>query len=430
MSSSITKFTLSNGLLVLLKEIHTAPLISQWMWYRVGSRNESPGMTGAAHWVEHMLFRGTDKFPAGNLDTAIAREGGYWNAMTFKDWTAYFATMPKNKIDLILELEADRMHGIHFTPENVNMERDIIITEREGIEDEPTFILNDEVTMAAFKTHGYRHETVGFKEDLQSITPPQLENFYITHYQPHNAVLSLSGSFDTVEIREKIERLFGTIPDRHNDTNYTEKEESIGEAKSISLSGPGETTFVQISVHAPQATNPDFYPFMVLDSLLSGATSLNMFGGSISNKTSRLYQSLVEENIVISIEGGLVATIDPYMYNIYLTLNLDQSVENALTILDEQILILQTEPSPQIEIDRAIKQAKALFAYGSESITNQAFWLGFSEMFDSYQWFEDYISNLEKVTPKDIQMVAKKYLMPHHRINGIYRPSDEEQTNE
>ena len=131
MPSSFTKFTLPNGLLVLLKEIHTVPVISNWVWYRVGSRNEQPGQTGISHWVEHMQFKGTDKFPAGILDKAISRHGGFWNAMTYLDWTAYYETMPADHIKLALELEADRMINSHFAPDEVESERTVIISELE-----------------------------------------------------------------------------------------------------------------------------------------------------------------------------------------------------------------------------------------------------------------------------------------------------------
>ncbi|MEM5774599.1 MAG: insulinase family protein, partial [Anaerolineaceae bacterium] len=133
--------TLENGLSIYLKEIHTAPLISHWVWYRVGSRNEIPGKTGISHWVEHMQFKGTAKFPAGLLDRAISRDGGMWNAFTNTDWTAYFEVMPSDKIDIALELEADRMMNSLFEPDEVESERTVIISEMEGSENEPLYRL-------------------------------------------------------------------------------------------------------------------------------------------------------------------------------------------------------------------------------------------------------------------------------------------------
>jgi len=126
MPNNITRKTLANGLTVHLKEIHTAPIISHWLWYRIGSRNEVAGLTGISHWVEHMQFKGTPKYPAGVMDKAISRDGGFWNAMTSLDWTAYFETMPADKIDLALRLEADRMVNSSYDPEEVASERTVI----------------------------------------------------------------------------------------------------------------------------------------------------------------------------------------------------------------------------------------------------------------------------------------------------------------
>ena len=167
-----------NGLTVHLKEIHTAPIISHWVWYRVGSRNELPGTTGISHWVEHMQFKGTPAFPASILDKAISREGGVWNAFTHLDWTTYYETLPADKIDLALRLEADRMINSLFDPEEVDSERTVILSEREGSENEPLFRLGEAIQMAAFKTHPYGHEVIGYREDLLQMQRDDLYNHY------------------------------------------------------------------------------------------------------------------------------------------------------------------------------------------------------------------------------------------------------------
>jgi zinc protease len=165
----LTKVYLSNGLLVLLKEIHTAPIISHWVWYRVGSRDEVPGITGITHWVEHMQFKGTPQFPGKQMDRSISRLGGAWNAFTYLDWTTYFETMPAEKIDLALNLEADRMKGSLFDASEVASERTVIISERQGNENEPLFRLSEEIQAAAFRVHSYHHEVIGDIADLQTI---------------------------------------------------------------------------------------------------------------------------------------------------------------------------------------------------------------------------------------------------------------------
>jgi len=170
----VTKTTLDNGLTVVLKEMHHAPVISSMIWYRVGSRNEQAGLTGASHWVEHMLFKGTPAFPAGVLDRLVSREGGHWNAFTTTDFTVYYETMPASRIDLALRLEADRMVHATMTPEEVESERSVILSERGMYENEPRFQLNEELTAVAFRVHPYRHEVIGDTIDLQTMTRDDL----------------------------------------------------------------------------------------------------------------------------------------------------------------------------------------------------------------------------------------------------------------
>jgi zinc protease len=197
MQSPVTQTQFSNGLHVLLKEIHTAPIITNWVWYRVGSRDEIPGITGISHWVEHMQFKGTSQFPAGVLDKAVSRDGGIWNAFTYIDWTTYFETMPAGKIDLGFRLEADRMVNSNFDPEEVSSERTVIISERQGNENQPLFRLSEAVQAVAFRVHPYHHEVVGDLVDLESITRDQLYNHYRKYYVPNNAVLVVAGDFET-----------------------------------------------------------------------------------------------------------------------------------------------------------------------------------------------------------------------------------------
>ena len=164
---------------------------------------------------------------------------------------------------------------------------------------------------------------------------------------------------------------------------------------------------------------------MVLDSFLTGPTSLSLFGGGgISNKTSRLYQTLVEKDLSMSISGGLQSTIDPFLYNILVILSPQQSSKKIIQVIDAEITRLQQEPLPESEIARAIKQAKALFAYGSESITNQAFWMGYASMFADYSWFDAFILNLEQVTAENVMCAARTYLNGNQRVTGLYLPNN------
>jgi zinc protease len=422
MGTSITKTELSNGLSVSLKEIHNAPLVSSWLWYRVGSKDEATGMTGVSHWTEHMQFKGTPQYPSTVLDKVIAREGGYWNAFTFLDWTTYFETMPAGKIDLALQLEADRMTNSMFDPAEVELERTVIISERQGSENEPLFKLGEEVQAAAYRVHPYHHSIIGDLADLQTITRDNLYNHYRTYYTPDNAVLAIAGDFNGDEILARIRELFETIPDGGERPRLNRAEPPQPGEKRLTVEGPGETSYVQAAYRAPAGGDPDFFPCIVLDSLLTGPSSLNMFGGGISNKTSRLYRALVEGELAVNVSGGLPATVAPFLYSIVLTVNPQKSAQEVIAVLEGEIKRIQDVPPPAEEVARAVKQARALFAYGSESISNQAFWMGYSEMFATYDWFEGYLDKLAVVTPEDVQQMAQIYLRPQNRVLGTYLP--------
>ncbi len=431
MQDTIVKTTLDNGLTIFLKEIHTAPIISHWVWYRIGSRYETPGKTGISHWVEHLQFKGTPRFPGGKMDQLISREGGIWNAFTHLDWTTYFETMPADKIDIALALEADRMVNSLFDPQDVDSERTVILAEKEGKENEPVLRLNTAVTAAAFDQHPYKNEVIGATEDLNRITRDDLYQHYRRYYHPGNAHITMAGDFDSQKMIEKIKTFYEDKPAREMNAHRIQPEPVIPQKKEIMMKGPGDTCFVQIAYRAPAASHPDFTAYTILDSLLSGPASLNMFGGGgTTNKTSRLYKSLVEKDLAVSIFGGLQATCDPFLYEITLTIHPDQQPETAIRALDQEIDRIITRRIRRPVIERAIKQARALFAYGFENITNQAFWLGYSEMFANYDWFTTYLDRLAAVKPHDIRNVAEKYLDPEKRIVGIYIPTREDNLGE
>jgi zinc protease len=393
MPKTYTKTKLPNGLTVLLKEIHTTPLISLWVWYRVGSKDEVPPLTGISHLVEHMQFKGTRAFPAELMDKAVAREGGTRNAFTFLDWTTYFETMPADKIEIALRLEADRMTRSLFDPKDVASERTVVISEREGHENEPMFLLSEAVQQAAFRVHPYHHETIGDMADLQMLG--------------------------------RIRRHFGRIPAGSPPPRLQRDEpEPRGETR-VTVEGPGETGYLQVAYRFPSADHHDYFALAVLDSLLAGPTNLNMFGGGgISNKTSRLYRALVDKQYAVGFSGGSSLTVDPFLYTISITLHPNRQPGEALEALDREIARVQERAVSQAEVRRAIKQARANFAYGTENITNQAFWLGYAEMFASYAWFESYLHKLAAVTVQDVRRVARQYLRSSSRVVGVYVPTE------
>jgi zinc protease len=234
--------------------------------------------------------------------------------------------------------------------------------------------------------------------------------------------MAVAGDFDTASMLNRIRELFEPIPAGPEPKRLARQEPAQNGEVRLSVEGPGETCYVQVCYRFPPASHPDFFPLSVLDSLLAGPSNLNMFSGGISNKTSRLYRALVDKELVVSVHGGAQATIDPFLYTITMTIHPNRKPEEALAALDREIQRVKDEKVTKDEIKRAIKQARALFAYGSENITNQGFWMGYAEMFARYEWFETYLEKLASVTVKDVQRVANEYFKHQCRIVGTYIP--------
>jgi zinc protease len=415
--SAITQHTLDNGLTILLKEVHNAPVISWNVVYRVGSRNEPTGKTGVSHWVEHMMFKGTPKFPQGVLDKAVDRVGGQWNAFTTPDFTMYFETLPAEHIDLALEAEADRMFNAEFDPEETESERTVIISERQGAENSPRFWLGEAVRNVAFRVHGYHHEIIGDMTDLYTMSRDDLYQHYRTHYTPSNAVAVAVGAFNTDEMLKKIETFYGAVPTGDKPSVFVRPEpQQIGERR-VSVERPGHTAFLKVSYRVPAATGEDWFKLEILDSVLTGP------GGRQDNKTSRLYQALVKTEIATGVGGGMSETIDPYLYSINVTVRDDRTLQEAEVALLAQIDRVVADGVTQEELDKARKQARAAFAYDTESVSNQAYWLAQSAALGDVDWFNNYMGRLEAVTLNDVHDVARKYLITQARTVGWLVPT-------
>jgi zinc protease len=417
-----TRVRLDNGLTVLRKESRHAPVTTFWVWYRVGSRNELPGVTGIAHWTEHMLFKGSDAFPKGEIDKQISRSGGIMNGLTWLDFTTFYQTLPADQIDLGLRIEADRMVNALFDPEEVELERTVIISERQGAENEPTFLLGEEVVGAAFRVHPYHHDTIGDMCDLETITREQLWRHYQTYYGPNNALAVAVGDFDTEEMLDRIVARFGPIPARSDPAPMNRPEPPQRGERRVVLEGPGTTAYLQTAYHAPAATDPDFFPMVVLSTVLTGASGMNMFASDPPNRSSRLYRALVQTGLAAGISGDLPALLDPYLYSLSATARAGRTLDDVEAALDAEIERALAEPISQGELDTAIKQAKAQFAYSSESVTNQGFWLGYSSVVADVAWFQTFIDRLQAVTLEDVHRVTQTYLTRRNRTVGRYVP--------
>ncbi len=421
-ANPVTKHVLNNGLTVLLREVHNAPVISWWVLYRIGSRNEPTGKTGISHWVEHMMFKGTDQFPAGYLDKAIDREGGSWNAQTSLDYTAYYETMPADRIDLALRAEADRMLNAKFDAEEVASERTVIISERQGSENSPQFWLDEEVQAAAFRVHGYHHEVIGDMADLETMTRDDLFGHYRANYAPGNAIAAIVGDFDTAAMLVRIEALYGAIPARPIAAPFVRPEPPQNGERRVIVERPGAAKYLSVGYRVPGVTDPDWVKLYMLDSVFGGPSGFG--GGSVGNKTTRLYRALVRTELAAGAGAGMSPSVDPYLYSVDVTLRDGRELAEVEAALFAEIDKLRNGDVTQAELDRARKQARALFAYSTETVTGQAFWLAYFEhAAGTHQWFAEFEARLNAVTLADVHEVAAKYLKPAGRTVGWFIPT-------
>ena len=419
MSSAITKTQLENGLTVLLKEMHHAPIATFMIWYRVGSRNEISGRTGISHWVEHMMFKGTPTFPGATMERMISREGGYWNASTGLDYTNYYETMPSDRIDLALRLEADRMVNTVMSLEEVESERTVILSERSMYENQPSFLLDEELTAAAFRVHPYHHEIIGDTADLRSMTREDLIAHYERHYSPTNAIIVIVGDFDTAGMLSRINELYGSIPGGEPTAPVIREEPPQAGERRVAVNGPGDTAYLTYAYRVPGAMHPDYSALTLFNAAFAGGS---IVGGG-SNRSSRLYKALVSTELAAGASGSLTSTIDPFLYTIRAVVRAGRTIPEVEAALEAELARLVDEPITEAELAKALKRARAQFIMAGESISGQARLIGATEAITGdYRWFVTTLDRLSEVTLEDIERVRKQYLHPRNRTVGWYEP--------
>jgi zinc protease len=417
--------TLPNGLLVLSKEVHSAPVATCWIWYRVGSRNERSGLTGISHWVEHMLFKGTPTMPKGSLDRLVARNGGTFNGFTWIDYTAYFETLPADRIELGLKMESDRMVNSLFEPDEVESERTVIISELEGYANYPETWLDEAVKAAAFTVHPYHNPIIGYINDLRAMMREQLYQHYQTYYMPNNAVLVLVGDFQTDGMQTLVDRYFGDLPMGPDLPRFYSSEPEPQGERRVTIRRPGPAEYVQIAFLVPDCRNADFAPLVVLDAVLSGAGPLTFQGGGAqTNRSARIYKALVETELASSAGSSYRPTRDPFLFEFWATVRSEQSIDVIERALLHEVEKIQQDGISEEELARVRKQVRAQVAYGSESVTNQALLLGMWEMLDTYTRVDTLLDELAAVRAEDVQRVAQTYLTERRRTVGHFIPTE------
>jgi zinc protease len=414
---------LENGLQVLLLESHSAPVATFWVWYRVGSRNELPGRTGISHWVEHMLFKGTPTHPKGMLTRYIDRLGGRWNAFTWKDYTAYHEVLPAEHLDVAVRLEADRQTNTVFDAAEVESERTVIISEREGAENFPSYLLREEVDAAAHKVHPYRVPVIGWKEDLRTITRDDLYQHYRTYYQPNNAIAVAVGAFDADRVLELIRESFAPIPPGTVPPPVRARDPlQEGERRLVLRRPGGATAYVHLAYHAPEATHPDHAALLVLDGVLSGFKSVVPFDGPGGVRSSRLYRALVETELASDAGSSLIPSIDPTLFRVVATARTGVEPAAVEERIRAEIERLAREPVGAAELAKVKKQARAQYVFAHDGVYRMALALGAYAIVETPAGFGQLLERLDRITAEDIMRVSAAYLRADRLTAGWYIP--------
>jgi zinc protease len=416
--------TLTNGLTVVMEPRHHVPVTSLWVTYRVGSRDEPDGMSGASHWLEHLLFKPTERFPNAERDRLIARSGGNTNAFTWIDGTAYFSTVPATEARLICEIEADRMANSLLDPDQIEVERSVILAERKESENEPDWRLAEEVVREALSPHPYSHEILGSEEDIRGITREQLVGHYRAHYHPSNAVLTAVGDFQPDEMLRTIEETLGAISGGPATDRRRFRTAPDRNHKSIVQRGPGASGYLYAAYPSPASTDDDFVASMVLCAVLSGPIGLAL--SSAQSRTSRLYHSLIESGMAVDVDCNTQAALEPHLIELSVVLRDSGSHEEAQTLLDEELARIAAHSPATDELARAQKETIARHVFSNERVTDRAMMLMFGSLVFGTGLIDELPDRVRAVTAEDVRRTAERYLRIENRVTGWFIPEAEE----
>ena len=424
-SARLRSATLDNGLKVLVLEEHTAPLASVWCWYKVGSKDERPGLTGVSHWVEHMNFKGTTHIPRDQVKGIIEQFGGTWNGYTWIDQTTYLETATRDALDRMLFIESERMAGCLYHPDDCESERTVIIAELHGGENDPDQLLDQEVTATAFKAHPYGHPTIGWLSDLQAMTRDDLYGYYRRYYVPNNATLVVVGDVEADDVLRRVDRHFGPLAAGPEPIRLrTVEPEQTGERR-VTIRKEGTAAYLKAAFHAPGISDPRFFPVLLLDAVLTGAKGINLWSSfrvPPPQRSARLYRALVERGVASSVSGALLPTEQPFLYSVSATATNGASlasVESALLDALEQVRAAGVTPA---ELQRAKTQLNARLVFDRDSITNIAHQLGYFETVATTDVFTGVHARIAGVTLEQIADASRELFRPSNRTIGWFDP--------
>jgi len=405
-ADQVVERTLPNGFKMLLLEDHKAPVAVVQVWYRVGGRNEVPGVTGLSHMLEHMLFKGTEKYPNGEQ-----------RAFTSDDATTYFAKLAADRIDVEIGLEADRMRNVILSEELFEPERQVVTEERRmRVDDQPTAYLFETLTAATFLEHPYRQPVIGWASDIAGWKLTDLRAHYDQYYQPNNAFLVAVGDFDAEALAKKIEASFGPIPRGPEPPPVRAREQEPRGPVRVLVERPAKLPFIAVNYRVPNLRHADSPALEVLEVVLSGG------------KSSRLYRSLVEDGrIALDASAGYARTArDDKTFTLSAQAQPGIDAERMERALLEQVEAIQTKAPSDAELARAKAQIESSFIFSLDSMFYRAMLLGTYEIAGSWRDIDEYLPAVRKVTADDVQRVARTWLTEKNRVTGVLIPAKDE----
>lgn len=405
---------LDNGLKVLLLENHRSPAVTFQVWYRVGSRNEVDGKSGMAHFLEHMLFKGTDKVAPEEYARIIRKHGGRSNAFTSHDATVYHATMSRETIGVAIELEADRMVNTRFEEKYFTPEKKVVQEERRMRVDRPRAALAEITNAVTYAVHPYRRPIIGWPEDIRRMTLEDMKAFYRTYYPPNNAFIVVAGDFDSEEILEKVRETFGGIPRGAEPPEVGLTEPRQRGERRVLLKREAQLPSLVMNYHVPNVGHPDSYALDVLEMILS------------RGRTSRLYRDLVyERRIARSAWAGYHrVSVDPTTFSIGAQAMPGKDIAEVEAAIDDVIAGVRDKGVTGAELDKARNQVAASFIFAQESNRGQAMRIGFYEITGGWRRMNEYLQGIQRVTADDVRRVARQYLDRDRRTVGILVPQE------
>ncbi|HZC67799.1 MAG TPA: pitrilysin family protein [Nitrospirales bacterium] len=410
----VQEVTLANGLKVLLVEEHKAPVITVQIWYKVGSRNEVMGRAGLSHMLEHMMFKGTPKYGKGAFSKMIEKNGGNDNAFTSQDYTAYFENLAANKLELTLEMEADRMKGLLLDEKEFQLEREVVKEERRlRVEDVPMAYLVEQMYAQAFMVHPYHWPIIGWFNDLDAMTREDLKAYYDKYYVPNNATLVIVGDVKAETALPVIKKYFEGIPQGSLPAPPSIVEPVQKGERRIVVKREAQLPFIYFGYKVPNFESPDVHALAVLENILS------------TGKSARLYDALVyREKLALQVGAGYneLAT-DPEFFTFYAIVKPGVKIADVEKAVLAEIERLKKEPPTEKELQKAKNQVEARYLFEQDSVFRQAMLLGTAETVGAgWQYIADYVDKLRGVTKEDVHRVARTYLNEDTRTVGILIP--------